>query len=53
MATTTSSISSDADPEALGPGPLAQLAAGDEPALVRGVHAATAWRNSSDSVGGW
>ena len=32
---------------------FAQLAFGDEPALPDAVHAATAWRNSSESVGGW
>ena len=32
---------------------LAQLPEGDQPSLPQAVHAATAWRNSSDSVGGW
>src|SRR5262249_11465366 len=40
-------------PEGLRPAPFAYLAAGYQPALPHAVHAATAWRNSSDSVGGW
>ena len=33
--------------------PLAHLSDRDEPGLARAVHASTAWRNSSDNVGGW
>jgi hypothetical protein len=40
-------------PESLRPAPFAHLASGNQPALPHAVHAATAWRNSSDSVGGW
>ena len=39
--------------EGAGPAPLAHLPPRDEPGLPHAVHAATAWRNSSDSVGGW
>ena len=39
--------------EAPGSAPLADLPEGDQPALPQPVHAATAWRKSSDSVGGW
>ena len=39
--------------EGAGPAALAHLSGRDEPALADAVHAATAWRNSSDSVGGW
>ena len=42
----------DPRPEGLGSAPLAQLPEGDQPTLPQAVHAATAWRNSSDSVGG-
>ena len=40
-------------PEGAGPAPLAHLPPRHQPALPHAVHAATAWRNSSDSVGGW
>ncbi len=36
-----------------GPAALADLPGRDQPALAHAVHAATASRNSSDSVGGW
>ena len=39
--------------EGAGAAAFPQLAFGDEPSLPKAVHAATAWRNSSDSVGGW
>ncbi len=35
------------------PAPFAHFPDRDEPALLPAVHATTAWRNSSDSVGGW
>jgi hypothetical protein len=39
--------------EGAGPAPLAHLPPRHQPGLPHAVHAATAWRNSSDSVGGW
>ena len=39
--------------EGAGPAPLAHLPPGHQPGLPHVIHAATAWRNSSDSVGGW
>ena len=39
--------------EGAGPAPLAHLPPRHQPALPHAVHAATAWRNSSNSVGGW
>ena len=51
-AATARSISSERREEGAGAAALADLAGCDEPALAHAVHAATAWRNSSDSVGG-